>query len=103
MKSLAESYDHDQLYLFNQGDGSDSPARLGWACNELTIRSGTTNSDQEKESSGDRNSKAGNVQIEAKLTNSLDTILRYQAAIKRDFYRAITALRDIQRDRRDED
>jgi hypothetical protein len=36
------------------------------------------------------------VQIEAKLNTSLDTILRYQAALKRDLYRAIAALRAIQ-------
>ena len=35
-------------------------------------------------------------QIEAKLNTSLDTILRYQAALKRDLYRAIAALRAIQ-------
>jgi hypothetical protein len=36
------------------------------------------------------------LQIEAKLNTSLDTILRYQAALKRDLYRAIAALRAIQ-------
>jgi hypothetical protein len=102
MKSLAESYDDEKLNLFNRWDGSASPALLGWACDELTVRSGTTTSEQEKENATDRNSKAGNVQIEAKLTTSLDTILRYEAAIKRDLYRAITALRDIRRDRCDE-
>ena len=102
MKSLAESYDDEKLHLFHRWDGSASPARLGWDCHELTLRTGTTNSEREKASSMDRNSKAGHVQIEAKLTTSLDTILRYEAAIKRDLYRALTALREIRRDRRDE-
>jgi hypothetical protein len=42
----------------------------------------------------------GHLQIEAKLSTSLDTILRYQAALKRDLYRAIAALRVLQHDRR---
>jgi hypothetical protein len=39
------------------------------------------------------------VHIEARLNTSLDTILRYQAAIKRDLHRAITELRSRQRER----
>ena len=98
MKSLAENCDEERP-LFNQWDSSPPAAQLGWDCDELVIRSGTTNSEQEKEKSGDQNCKAGHVQIEAKLTASLDTVLRYQAAIKRDLYRALAALRDMRRDR----
>lgn len=102
LKNLTEHYDEEKLPMFNQWEGSGSPARLGWDCQELTVRSGTTSSEQEK-SPGDRNSKAGHVQIEAKLTTSLDTVLRYQAAIKRDLYRALAALRDMRRDREGEE
>jgi hypothetical protein len=98
MKSLAEN-DEEELPLFSQWDGSPSPAQLGWECHELTVRRGTTDSEQEKENFGDRNSKVGHLQIEARMTTSLDSILRYQAAIKRDFYRAFAALRDMRRDR----
>jgi hypothetical protein len=52
-------------------------------------------------SSGERNRKADNVQIEARMTTSLDTILRYQAAIKRDLYKALAALRAMRRERND--
>jgi hypothetical protein len=98
MKSLAES-DEEKLPLFRQWDGSPSPAQLGWECRELTLRRGTSDSEQEREISGGRNSEAAHVQIEAKMTTSLDTILRYQAAAKRDLYRALAALRDIRRER----
>jgi len=101
LRTLAENYDGDRLPLFDQRNGSPSPARLGWECQELVIRTGTRNSELESErNSGDKNGKVGNVQIEAKLNTSLDTILRYQAALKRDFYRAIGALRAIQKERR---
>ena len=41
----------------------------------------------------------GAVQIEVKLNTSMDSILRYEAALKRDLYRAIRTLLEIQRQR----
>ena len=99
MKNLTEHYDDQKLPIFNQWDGNASAARLGWDCREFTVRSGTAESELEARSSGDRNRKGDHVQIEATMTTSLDTILRYEAAIKRDLYRALAALRDIRRDR----
>jgi hypothetical protein len=92
LRAVTEKYDEDQLSLFTNGDGSHSAARLGWDCQELIVRTGTRNSEQD-ESFGDKTDKSGQVQIEAKLTTSLETILRYEAALKRDLYRAIAALR----------
>jgi hypothetical protein len=43
--------------------------------------------------------KVCHVQIEARLNTSLDTILRYRAAINRELYRAIAELRSRQRER----
>jgi len=98
LETLAESNGKEQLQLFTRWDGSPSPAQRGWECQELIVRTGTRNSEQENES-GDKKGKAGHVQIEAKLNTSLDGILRYQAAAKRDLYRALAALRDIRRER----
>src|SRR5438132_1311455 len=98
MKSVAETYYEENLSLFNSSNGKPSAAQFGWDCHELIVRSGTRNSEQENPSSGDWNGKAGHVQIEAKLNTSLDSILRYQAAIKRDLYRAMAALRAMRRD-----
>ena len=39
------------------------------------------------------------VQIVAKFNTSMDSILRYETNLRRDLYRAITTLRDLQRDR----
>jgi hypothetical protein len=98
LRAVAENYDTEQLPLFTEEDGSHSAALLGWDCQELLVRSDKMNSEQEDPiSSGDREVKSGRVQIEAKLTTALDTILRYQSAIKRDLYRAIGALREMRR------
>ena len=96
LRAVAENYDEEPLPLFTKGDGSRSAAQLGWHCQELIVRTGTRNYEQDESFSGDTKDKAGHVQIEAKLNTSLDTILRYQAALKRDLYRAIAALRTIQ-------
>jgi hypothetical protein len=98
IKNLTEHYDEERLPVFNKWQSSASPARLGWDCQELTVRSATS---EQAKSSGERNRKAGNVLIEARLTTSLDTILRYQAAIKRDLYKALAALRAMRRERND--
>jgi len=102
LNTLAENYDGEQLPLFSERDGSHSAVQLGWDCQELVVRTGTRNSEEEdQEISKDRRGKVGHVQIEARLNTSLDTMLRYQAAINRDLYRALAELRSMQRERRE--
>jgi hypothetical protein len=103
LKTLADNYEGEQLPLFTRRDGSNSAVQFGWDCRELIIRTGTMDSEHEDEKDryGERKGKgkSGHVQIEARLNTSLETILRYQAAIKRDLYRCIDKLRDLQRER----
>ena len=102
VRTLAENHDGEQLPLFTQRDGSHSAVQFGWDCQELVVRTGTRKSEQEeKDSLGDGRGKIGHVQIEARLNTSLDTILRYQAAKKRDWYRAIKELRSLVREKCD--
>jgi vacuolar-type H+-ATPase subunit I/STV1 len=100
VRALANNYDEEQLPLFTQENGLRSAAQLGWDCQELIIRIATSRSEQEDASiMSEKKAKSGNLVIEAKLNSSIDTVVRYQAAIKRDFYRAIATLRDVQRER----
>jgi hypothetical protein len=101
LRAVAENCD-EQMELFAKEGGTRSAASLGWDCQELIVRTGTRSSERESYSRDTKN-KAGNVQIEAKLTNSLDGVLRYQASLKRDLYRAIAALADINERRAGED
>jgi hypothetical protein len=99
--AVAQNYNEERLPLFTKGDGSHSAAGLGWDCQELVVRTGTTSSEQEEaRSSLDKTGKSDHVQIVAKLNTSMDSILRYETNLKRDLYRAIATLRDIQRERR---
>jgi hypothetical protein len=103
LKTLAENYDGEQLPLFTGEDGSQSAAQFGWECQELIVRTGTRNSELEKEGVlKDQKGKIGHVQIEARLNTSLDTILRYHAANDRDLYRALEELRSVQRETREQ-
>lgn len=49
----------------------------------------------ERHRDGERNSKTAGNQTSVKLTSSLDTIMRYQAMLKRDWHRAVEKLRRL--------
>jgi hypothetical protein len=103
LQAVAENYDEEHLPLFTTGRGSNSAAQLGWDCHELVVRTGTRNFEQEETRGSrdkrDKTDKSGHVQIQATLNTSMDSILRYEAALKRDLYRAIQTLREIQQQR----
>jgi len=105
LRSVAENYDEERLPLFTTARGSDSAAQLGWDCQGLVIRTGSRNFEREEEKSGldelGKTDKSGHVQIEVKLNTSMDSILRYEAALKRDLYRSIRILGEIQQQRRE--
>jgi hypothetical protein len=87
LKALSESRNaHDLLPLLDE-------IGQGWEPTGLIVRNGT------REFRGERIDKTGHSFIEARMGNSLDLILRYGAGIRRDFYRALATLRDIQRQR----
>jgi hypothetical protein len=97
LQTIAENDGYEQLQLFN--DEGTKAAQRGWDCHELAIRTGARDVEDEGNSIAGPSSKTGHVQIEAKLTSSLDTIMRYQTSVRRDLYRAIAALREMRRDR----
>jgi hypothetical protein len=102
LRAVAENYDEEQLPLFTTAGGADSAAQLGWDCQELIVRTGTRNFEQDERTGLglDKTGKSGQVQIEARLTTSLDSILRCEAALKRDLFRGLKTLGEIQQQRR---
>jgi len=106
LRGVAENYDEQRLPLFTTASGSDSAAQLGWDCEQLIVRTGSKNFEREEPRSGmgnmNKTDTSGAVQIEVKLNTSMDSILRYEAALKRDLYRAIQTLRELQQQRLEE-
>jgi hypothetical protein len=105
VRAVDKNYYDQPLPLFRNADGSGSAAQRGWAYEELVIESGSRRSEQEYGSGfTDRDCKdnAGEVCIRAKLGSGLDMVLRYQAAVKKDFYRAISALKKAASDKTEE-
>lgn len=96
----------------------DLPLSGGWECERLVVRAAAgkdeTNSSasrgpgvfqnqvvREFQKSGNHASQeAGHLEVEAVLGSSLANMTRYQAALKRDFYRAIDKLCTLQTERR---
>lgn len=101
MQTVADSHQYQAVPLFTQWNGQASDARLGWQCQELLVRSAKRDVEEQHDGNrNDRKSNTGRVEIEARLTTSLESASRYQASIKRDLYRVLSALREIQRDRK---
>jgi hypothetical protein len=102
ISALAPEASETQFPLF-QEEGSSYPASsLSWDCNELMVKGSSKQNTKEKPSpSCEQEQKIGVLEFEAKLTSSMDTILRYQAAVKRDLYKALKMLTDLQSDRSD--
>ena len=71
----------------------------GWEPREITVRAGTRNREEEKSSGGEGTDKTAQTIVEAKMSAPLELILRYGAAIRRDYYRALTALLQLQQER----
>jgi hypothetical protein len=96
IRALVQNSGDTRFPLFQREGGTTAAVGLNWDCNELLVRSSKTDSTSEKEVENERESKTGRLAFEAKLTSSMDTILRYQAALKRDLYKAIHVLAELQ-------
>ncbi len=91
VQGLRENDKAQELPLF-------AATQQGWSAQEMVVRSGSRSSNEE-EALLDEARKTGYIILETKMTSSLETILRYSAAIRRDFYRALVALRELQLER----
>ena len=115
--TVAEGWAQEELFLrrkaatpildlfFNSSDRAGNPfskqhdkvrdaARGGWDCRELVVKIGGN------EHLRFPSDKENRVQFEAKLGNSTDSLLRYETTWKRDLYKAMSTLREMQRGRK---
>jgi hypothetical protein len=84
LKTLAETCEATELTEYGARERLQSVHR-GWDCQELAIRTGVTNAEEKHGSlsTDEAINNHGHMQIETKLTNSLDTILRYRNALRK--------------------
>jgi len=81
-----------------RADDLRSAAPFRWECRELVLSVTGKQSEEESRSLGNDHTteKGGYLGFEAKLGNSAESLLRYESSWKRDLYRAIAALRNLQ-------
>ncbi len=102
LKNLQTAYDDDQVSQL--AGGKLGAAGRGWDCQELVVRAGNRTSEGgDGFSLNEVNSKAGQLIVDAKMTRTVDLVLRYTAAVKRDYYRALGKLQELQRERFEQD
>ena len=92
---LSENMEAQELSFFGA-------TQQGWSARELSVRTGSRNSGEDA-LLGEKTDKIGHIIVEAKMSSSLDTLLRYGASIRRDFYKALKVLCQLQRERRELD
>ena len=95
-RALIQESVESEFPLFQDEGGFPSATRLNWDCDELVVERTSRESDRSKDDYGEEAEKNGRVEIEAKLNNSMETILRYEIGLKRDLYKAIHVLQDLQ-------
>lgn len=71
----------------------------GWDCREVILKINNGARSLECGLGEDQTREQQGVELRAKFTNQIGTVLKYQAAVKRDLYRAIGALRALQKER----
>jgi hypothetical protein len=95
LDGLKENLEAQELSFF-------AATQQGWSARELSVRTGSRNSGEEEALLG-LTDKTGHIMVEAKmsssLSSSLETLLRYGTSIRRDFYKALKVLCQLQRER----
>lgn len=123
---LRQEQARDPLRSIFQGDLKlpvsyrDLPVERGWDCERIVVRAvagedasnsrssqgpvvcqGVPSNATQKTGHNNTEQEARHLEVEAVLGNALDKIVRYQAAVKRDLYKAIRTLRSLQAERRE--
>jgi hypothetical protein len=84
LKNIAETYDSEQVPAFAAGRAG--AATRGWECQELQVQTASRTSENEEGfGTDDMSKKSGQVLVHAKMMRTVDLVLRYMAAVKRDF------------------
>jgi hypothetical protein len=86
-------------YFLEKPKALSTSASASWECRELSLRNLTSNAKEEKNQYTGNLEGEGNITFEAKLGSAADSLIRYENLWKKNLYRAITSLREMQADR----
>lgn len=89
---------HDELSSIGRGEELSRAAHLGWECEQVVFRSGNQAQEEEMQGTGRSGSDKrtrGHMLVEARVSTGMETLLRYQRSLKRDFFRAMDVLRRL--------
>jgi hypothetical protein len=84
----------EQLSSLSAEDGRPS-ALSAWECQGAVLRARSKGYGEDL-LSNEKEAKNGGSEVELRLTSPMDTILRYQASLKRNFYQSIQMLHSLQ-------
>lgn len=97
LRKLIEQSGDTEFPLFEKGIDNSAAAKLSFDCDELVVRSSHTNRENSKEDKLTmQEAHTGQLEFAARLTSSLDTVLRYKTGLKKDLYKQIQLLMELQ-------
>jgi len=99
LKTFASNAKEMDNYFLSNPKAITTSATAGWECRELSLRNQTSNSKEEKNQYSGNLEGEGNITFEAKLGSAADSLIRYENLWKKNLYRAISSLREMQADR----
>lgn len=100
LNAFIESSDEIGDAISEQHAKLRAAAKSGWECREVLITVGGSKAEGEDEVTGETTRTRAKTQLQARLGSSGETLLRYETAWRRDLYRAIEMLKDMQGTRR---
>jgi hypothetical protein len=86
-------------YFLSQPKALSTSVGAGWECNGLILRQRSSKSKEDDLDYGGTFEGAGNVTFEAKLESAAESLIRYENIWKKNLYRAIKTLRELQEGR----
>lgn len=102
LKTFASNAELMDGYVINKPRSLGTGACFGWECKEFSVRSQSSKSKEQEDTILGATEGGGRMVFEAKLGNAAESLVRYENLWKKNLYRAIEKLHELQAQRRTE-
>jgi hypothetical protein len=102
LKTFASNAELMDGYVINKPRSLGNGACFGWECKEFSVRSQSSKSKEQEDTILGATEGGGRMVFEAKLGNAAESLVRYENLWKKNLYRAIEKLHELQAQRRTE-